>query len=76
MWRGRPQLIASRMENSAGTDQMTCPYVASPESKGRSYWQTYMVVTMGITRHHELSLARRSAAGSTGPQHSATPLSW
>ena len=76
MWHSRPQHTALRMGSSTEDDRMMCHYVAFPGSKGRSYWQTYTVATVGITRHHELSLARRSAAGSIGPRHSMTLWNW
>ena len=76
MWHGRPRPTASRMESSTGGDQMMCPYVAFPGSKGRSYWQTYMTETVGITRRHELSLERHSATGSISPRHSMTLWNW
>ena len=75
MWRGRPWHTASRMESSTGDDRMMCPYVVFLGSKGRSCWQTYTVETVGITCHHGLSLARRSAVDSISPRRSTTPLS-
>ena len=75
-WPDRLRHTASRTVSYTGSDQMMFPCDASLGNRGTSCWLTYMAETVGTTRRHEPSSARRSAAGSTGLRRSTTRLSW